>query len=1289
MALREPTRTEAKVWLGEFNKAYQGWLASGSADGRLLEHASESLRGLLEREPEAAELVAGLVLPVLFNGGSNVPSQQALEFIELGLQSDRLIAGKSAERSARRTWLESRRAQVHLAESRWFDALASCQRALEAIPESQTRPLISYLRAQILDVQGAAADACLDFALAKTAFAQAHELALPFLENKQLVDLVTALAEFVFGQYEQLPEQVIRALLQRVWQDVAGLVVNASVGVARTDALSGGADKAKSAGQALKMISRLGIGQCGPLDLAPIVRASEPEIANQSVERVVKKAAELGMQATEYESVLCSCAAALFAERGLDPEPMLRRVRTGDQKHGDPLLDAVALGMEMEARSRVGTDDTIVTQRFFDRMGELETSCEPRLESWRIRSLFDKPLDEAFRVLVGRFEDEQTHHDSRLAQKNPRDKIKGKPKRTKRARLSSRGAEPPARLRSVGSRRALSRFVDYLRREQTKFEKWLPDAPEGPIGDAKARMDPPGGGLAGDRLGRIEHALRSWPEALAVILRDVGGETVFICVSGDEGTMVERSTSAWQTAANALRRKISGEIDALELTGVACPPETIEGLCRTAYESWPDAVRELIASKKVLLVCPDHRTGGEGVPYELLHDGKDWIGTGKIVARFPSVRALARSAEGAVRRDVHCRLLALAVPEAEGFDPLLSALEESTQIRTTLAGRGWDAPKIDVSRITPEFLLDRLRFITHMHISAHGENDVLGDHLVLAGGALLFPSDLLGRFFPRMPTIFLNTCSLGTSRYLGGGISHGIAHTLIEIGAPSVIANLLPVDDALSARLAHSFYERAESGFGSALQLARREEAEAGVSPLFWGSTILIGDPRTTLVPQRVEPVMSEKLLDAFFSGLDESERDPVRVEAQEKLILDPDDLRLQAAAGLLQEIASWDGQPGPGHRRRMIAAFRTAWELDHLPTAATIAFLLTNTFDDAAEPEASLAVIEKALELIEPLEQENEYWKELLDRLLVRWLQLGRGKRRFRVEAHGTADDDALVIGQAVLDAQLAIEARALRRGDAPKPSGEENTEREVLWNAIMARRELNFEDMPEIFAFASQVAGKLARLGSITEAALPEARPAIAGFLSWLWASQHVADLPSEMADGQTGSLTCLIKSLQQNWPPCPARWLQPMRQFPDEIKSLLAELDQFGYDEKLYQRMKEIFMEIEKRADALLDCTRNEYPERLPDAAAWLLGNLIQCNTYSYTDGSVPEDICDGLKKIHGTIESQGETVFMPWLMEGFRAVRERPLDELDRWKYGITSNVPGTRRKSSQSKTTKAR
>src|SRR5438445_7124622 len=74
-------------------------------------------------------------------------------------------------------------------------------------------------------------------------------------------------------------------------------------------------------------------------------------------------------------------------------------------------------------------------------------------------------------------------------------------------------------------------------------------------------------------------------------------------------------------------------------------------------------------------------------------------------------------------------------------------------------------------------------------------------------------------------------------------------------------------------------------------------------------------------------------------------------------------------------------------------------------------------------------------------------------------------------------------------------------------------------------------------------------------------------------------------------------------------------------------------------------------------------------LPSATAWVMGTINQKNVFSPLDGSVPEDIGERFTGIYERLERSAEGRYFPWLAEGFGAVRERPLDELQRWKMEI--------------------
>jgi hypothetical protein len=290
------------------------------------------------------------------------------------------------------------------------------------------------------------------------------------------------------------------------------------------------------------------------------------------------------------------------------------------------------------------------------------------------------------------------------------------------------------------------------------------------------------------------------------------------------------------------------------------------------------------------------------------------------------------------------------------------------------------------------------------------------------------------------------------------------------------------------------------------------------------------------------------------------------------------------------------------------------------------------------------------------------------------------RGERMGEVRVHGASAgerDELAALGRALADVQLAVEARELRRGHGVSMKTGDGAVGEVLHNAVLARRDLGMEAMPESFAFARQVATRLQQLGALPPAAVPHASTALAGLLVWMWGTQNVVSLPGEIVEGQVGVISELLASLRAHWPPADAQWFEDVRPFQDEIPTWLAELDELPYGDELYRSLDQIIERIERRAEELLARAEAREPARVPDAAAWILGCLVERNTWSYTDGSVPEDICDRLVALGARLGGKGEAFFWPWLERGFREVRERVPDELDRWRYGLGAPGSGPR------------
>ena len=257
--------------------------------------------------------------------------------------------------------------------------------------------------------------------------------------------------------------------------------------------------------------------------------------------------------------------------------------------------------------------------------------------------------------------------------------------------------------------------------------------------------------------------------------------------------------------------------------------------------------------------------------------------------------------------------------------------------------------------------------------------------------------------------------------------------------------------------------------------------------------------------------------------------------------------------------------------------------------------------------------------------------------------------------------------------DPQLDAIAALLRGVQAQQaqenPTTLRNPERsvdDVAWNAVVLGHPNRFSDMPEVFSFAETIAVKLQKLNSIPQPAAPYAPVILSGLLNFLWRSQNLSYLDPQMAQGQAGTLRVAIATIAREWaPPDRQPWFATLAAFPRAVDAAMRKLESLTY-ENVYKHLDPEMNDLQALAVNALKVVKTNYGAATPAAMAWLLGTVIQKNVFSPLDGSVPEDYSDRLNKIYDNLERAAEDAFMPWLMDGFKAVREDGMDELQRWK-----------------------
>ena len=1234
-----PSRPEGKVWLDQFNKRFKDWLVSQQSDKHACSDFIQALRYLIEREPECSPFVANLASTIL-DQHLTFLGINALDLAEIGLTAERMWDQKNSVRPLLKARLFLKKGLILYRLGRFVEAEKESESAVTALDvdlEDTLKELHQLTLAEALLVRASSLEALLEYGTAFKLYKEVRDITSSFVADRELLGKAFSASVFMdFSDDAKITNQVLHSLIQLLWRKLSSMLIRASVGATWCSVFEDQTELNSLFESLLLVIEKHGLLDASPLALGFIARHLELEQTTRFIQCVSTTAQKVSLPVADYEAVLYAAAACQVADL-LTYRALVQKSRQALVQVVDPLCQAAAVGLlivsaSKEWKQKIEYLKPISIDLFSNSLEAIGKQGDHRINEPRSAAVFDEAIIFALDTIANELDE------SGIWQ----------------------------------SRHSLAKLLDFSLTGPSKLDTWLPYSQNSAFNYKLATIAM----IASDKIGRLKFALKDWSDAIALIIRSIGANTLFICVTGED-FVVAKSDQTYSEAANNLTKLLAQQIDAMELQIPPSDEKTFIPMASAVYDSIPKSIRQRIDKSSVILLNPDYRTGGSQVPFEMFYDGHNWLGVAKVVTRFPSLSTLLCCAEGVARQEKNLRTLMLAVSNAENESSLIEASKETELLRVQLEDEGWDAPRISEERITAKFIMDRLPYTRHLHIAAHGVGGAPGrdDALVLSRGERLFSSNLRGWFYPRVPTVFLNTCELGSTKWAGGGRSRGIAQAFIEAGSPAVVANLLPVEDEATFQLAKAFYEAAhQEDFGEALRFARRKLVSdpSTSSPVFWASTVLMGDPHTTLKPRIHSDNISDKLLDSYMKG-DQSNSREFLLDVSLALSQNPDDLRLAASVDLLSEMSKWS-KPDRTLRSSLAEACRICFELNHLSSAATIAFILSETYDETDDIQETLRVVEGSLELAESLEYENKDWSKLTNILLARWMKLKQGDRNPTINVHGGGDaaeqEETKQIGETILDIQLSLKAREIRRGTGLSFRDPEISEKDVLWNSILANRTSQFESMPEIFAFAKQVVRKLEAIGASFQVPVENSATFIVGFMKWLWDSQNVANLQTEMAEGQTGALSVCINSYRTNLSNLGIAWFDKLAQFPIEMRELLNSLNDLPYDANLYVRIDEIMQMIQNRAQSLLSEVATKDSAKLPDAAAWILGCLIRENTFSYLDGSVPEDICERLTRIHDDIDSDSEKYFYSWLERGFQSIREHVFDELEKWKYGLS-------------------
>lgn len=748
---------------------------------------------------------------------------------------------------------------------------------------------------------------------------------------------------------------------------------------------------------------------------------------------------------------------------------------------------------------------------------------------------------------------------------------------------------------------------------------------------------------AANLLGRIEVALEDWSSMGVTITQSIGDDTLFVTARSGEPFRVAWAGTEYYRASRELARQAKQAGPGRQVA------EQLREQGETAFAALPEQVRQVIRDCEYLVVVPDLAAEAAGVPYELYYDEHDALGTTTSIARVQSLRRLVDLLEAPVMAPwFRYRSAAVAIPEVEGLPSLVYAKAEAKHAAKFFTSRGWECPDFDIDYLAAPGLLDALELADFVHIAAHGEVGVGRHSVVLTGGQRLSLDDIeAGNRFLHAG-VFLNTCSLGQAKYLGAGVSRGVAKALVMSGAPVVIANLLPVQDPEAARIARDFYEYvAEHSIGKALAMARKAAADRGVSPSTWGGVVLVGNPAFDISSNATaaEEDVVTKLLSSYVDVAATNERRGIAYRNAIKMKQTGDrNPRLSAAICWVDHASRL--QPPDIDPQALDNVVRLAAALNHPEGEALMRFVGAEHFEGTEALEAAAKALTRVA-------SHRDHWQRALSKVLSKLNRMNT-PAEMPITAGGISvndmSDPAVAAAWEMIRAQDQGEIHRVGIVELKRPETDLHS---IAWNAIVLGKHGRFDSPQAARAFTEHLVEKLVQTEHIDVSSRVHAQRMLAALLYYLWTTQRRHHLDWDRAAWQAVSLEHAIERVKKHWTP---------PSLPAEYAVLeLVESTAIACLEDYSDSSADALRTASKDALASLDDT---WKDIAADFVAWLTGLTVELGT-QHAGRAVPEALAL-LSELHRDIDKQADQRFEYYKQKGTRSIPSRPNYFLEQWR-----------------------
>ncbi|MDT0341980.1 CHAT domain-containing protein [Streptomyces litchfieldiae] len=237
----------------------------------------------------------------------------------------------------------------------------------------------------------------------------------------------------------------------------------------------------------------------------------------------------------------------------------------------------------------------------------------------------------------------------------------------------------------------------------------------------------------------------------------------------------------------------------------------------------------------------------ESIPWELLHDGRDFLGLTHELGRRPAIpdKQVTGRAAGTPRRALLVGDTLGDLPAARDELERLAAWLDERDIKAKVL-TGADAGAADVIRELAAVRepYDLFHFCGHAATGAGTAGLVMYQRDLLDLNGL---RTLSARGTP--PVVFINGCA-------SAGRATGLAQAFMAMGSQLVVGTRAEVADGGAWRFAEEFYGRLLRGVcaGAAVRGARARLREESIAA--WAAFLLYGDPATRLTGEAPDPTL-------------------------------------------------------------------------------------------------------------------------------------------------------------------------------------------------------------------------------------------------------------------------------------------------------------------------------------------------------------------------------------------------------------------------------------------------